>query len=47
MCTKSLLQRLQITVEDTQEDKLKQTKHQEIILAEIQDKAQELSPELS
>ena len=47
MYTKILLQRLQITVEDTQEDKIKQEKHQEILLAEIQDKAQELSPELS
>jgi hypothetical protein len=44
---KILLHRLQITVEDTQEDKLKHAKHQEILLEEIQDKAQELSPKLS
>jgi hypothetical protein len=43
----NFLQRLEITVEDTQEDKLKHANHQEILLAEIQDKAQELSPELS
>jgi hypothetical protein len=47
MCTKILLQRLQIIVEYTQEDKLKEAKHQEILLAEIQEKVQELSPELS
>jgi hypothetical protein len=47
MYTKILLQRLQITVEDTQEDKLKQAKDQEILLEKIQNKAQGLSPELS
>jgi hypothetical protein len=47
MYNKSLLQKLQIIEEDTQEDKLKQAKDQEIILAKIQNKAQGLSPELS
>ena len=47
MYTKNLSQKLQITVGDTQEDKLKQAKDQEILLAEIQNKAQGLSLEPS
>ena len=47
MYTKILFQKFQITVGGTQEDKLKQAKDQEILLAEIQDKAQGPSPELS
>jgi hypothetical protein len=47
MCTKIPLQKLQITVGDTQEDKLKQEKDQEILLAKSEDKIQGLSPELS
>ena len=47
MYTKNLFYKLQITIGDTQEDKLKQTKDQEILLAEIQNKVQGLTPELS
>jgi hypothetical protein len=47
MYTKNLFHKLQITVGDTQEDKSKQEKDQEIFLAEIQNKVQGLSLELS
>jgi hypothetical protein len=47
MYTKSLFHKLQVIVGGTQEDKLKQVKDQEILLAEIQNKTRGLSLELS